>query len=102
MMFLLTQVTIVAAIARIRGARKLGTAFELEAIILTSRDDIPHVWMLVVPVPSLSYDLIRRGRIHYALLVGLSMFSPFAVVAHYLESGSMCSQQFIAGVTGRS
>jgi len=101
MMLLATWVMIDAAIARIPGSRELGNALGLTAIGLTSKDDIPHFWMLVVLVPALSYDLIRRGRIHYAWLVGLAMFLPFAVVAHYLESGPTWWQQFIAGVTGR-
>lgn len=101
MMLLATWVTIDAAIDRIPGSGELGTALGLKAIGLTSRDDIPHFWMLVVLVPALLYDLLRRGRIHYAWLVGLAMFLPFAVLAHYLESGPTWWQQFIAGVTGR-
>lgn len=101
MMLLATWVTIDAAIARIPGSGELGTALGLKAIGLTSRDDIPHFWMLFALVPALSYDVIRRGRIHYAWLVGLAMFLSFAAVAHYLESGPTWWQHFVAGATGR-
>lgn len=102
MMLLATWVMIDAGIARIPGSNELGTALGLKAIGLTSRDDIFHVWMLVALVPALLYDLIRRGRIHYAWVAGIAMFLPFAVAAHFLESAPLWWQQFIGGITGRS
>lgn len=101
MMLLATWAMIDAGIARIPGSNELGNALGLKAIGLTSRD-IPHVWMLVALVPALSYDLIRRERIHYAWVAGLAMFLPFAVASHYLESAPLWWQQFIGEITGRS
>jgi heme/copper-type cytochrome/quinol oxidase subunit 2 len=102
MMFLATWATIDAAIARIPGSFELGAALGLRDIGLTSRDDIPHFWMLVTLVPAMLYDLIRRKRIHSAWLTGIVIFLVFAIPAHFLEAAPQWWQDIIGNVTGRS
>lgn len=102
MMLLATWSLIDAAIARIPGALELGRAIGIEAIGLTSNDDIPHFWMLVVLLPALLYEIARYRRIHYAWYTGIAMFLAFAVAAHYLEAAPLWWQQVSGAMIART
>jgi len=43
-----------------------------------------HVYLLLLLVPSLAHDLIRRGRIHRAWVWGLALTLPWVVVTEFI------------------
>jgi hypothetical protein len=43
-----------------------------------------HLYLLLLLVPSLAYDLIRQGRIHRAWVWGLALTVPWIVVTEFV------------------
>ena len=73
-MLLATLVLVDAAIARMFWLPGTSTA--------TTYDGV-HLWLLVLLVPALAFDLVRDGRIHRVYAIGLVLLLPWMVATHF-------------------
>jgi len=97
MMLLATWATIDAGLARFLGATEPGLALR-EAL---HRVELSEVWLLGMLLPVLLYDIVRRGRIHYAWGVGAALFLPFFASFHLLTAAPPWWLHILADITGR-
>ena len=102
LMLLATWSMIDAGLARIPGANELGLSLGLKQLGLDGRFDPSMVWQLAILLPALLYDLIRRGRVHYAWVVGIGAYLPFFVATHVLTKAPSWWLHILSGITGRS
>lgn len=75
MMLLATLMLIDAAIARMTWLP--GNAFPVSYLAV-------HLYLLLLIVPAVLFDLLTRGRIHRAWLVGLSLLVPWVIATEFV------------------
>jgi hypothetical protein len=51
---------------------------------ITAGYDVTHAYWLLLLVPALGYDVVRRGRPHRAYVVGLALILPCAIATHFV------------------
>jgi len=61
--------------------------------------DAIHLYQLLLIVPAIAYDLLRRKRVHWSYLLGTGLFLACATATH-LAWSSPRWQQLVAGWAG--
>ena len=61
-----------------------------------------HLYPLLLLVPALIYDVVRRGRVHRAYVIGIALNVPFVIATHLLWGSSwwMAVAPTLVGVQG--
>lgn len=78
MMILATLVLMSPAIGRLVSVSSLLPDFGLRGT------DARHLYELLLLLPALIYDGIKRGALHRAYLIGLGLIIPYMIAAHFL------------------
>jgi hypothetical protein len=67
--------------------------------VLPRSYDGTHAYQLLLFVPTLIYDLLRRGSLHRAYVIGLALLLPWMIATHFLW-GSKWWQSAASGFMG--